>query len=47
MLNAVTRDGRIFVAEHQIVAERQHDQWVFGATIRPLENRELKVEKRA
>ena len=36
ILNAVTKDGRIFPAEHQIIAERQRGQWVFGATIRPL-----------
>ncbi len=36
-LKAVTKDGREFDSEHIIVAEQQEGQWVFGATIRPLE----------
>ena len=34
-LKAVTREGREFDAEHFIVAEKDGDQWVFGARIRP------------
>lgn len=36
-LKAITKAGREFDAEHFIVAEQQRGQWVFGATIRPLE----------
>lgn len=35
-LKAVTKDKRIFDAEHIIVAEQRDGHWVFGATIRPL-----------
>lgn len=35
-LNAVTKDGREFEAEHTITAEQRQGQWMFGATIRPL-----------
>ena len=35
-LKAVTKDGRVFEAEHFIVAEQRDDQWQFGATIRPV-----------
>ena len=34
-LKAVTKEGRVFEAEHVITAEQQEGQWVFGATIRP------------
>ena len=36
-LKAVTKDGKEFNAEHYIVAEKENDKWVFGATIRPLD----------
>ena len=36
-LKAVTKKGREFESEHYIIAEQNHGQWVFGATIRPLE----------
>lgn len=36
-LQAVTREGRVFAAEHLIVAEQRQGQWVFAATIRPLD----------
>lgn len=35
-LKAVAKDGRVFDAEHFIVAELSSDRWTFGATIRPL-----------
>ena len=35
-LKAVTKDGRVFDAEHTIIAEQHNQQWAFGATIRPL-----------
>jgi PAS domain S-box-containing protein len=35
-LRTVCRDGRDVVSEHFIVAERDGDQWVFGATLTPL-----------
>ena len=35
-LKAVTKDGHEFDAEHIITAEQHQGQWVFGATIRPL-----------
>ena len=35
-LKAVTKDGRVFDAEHTILAEQQRGQWVFGAAIKPL-----------
>lgn len=38
-LTALHRDGHEFPAEHQIFAERQGTEWVFGATIRPRETR--------
>src|SRR5258708_5761953 len=34
-LKAVTKDGKVFDAEHFIVAEQREGKWVFGATIRP------------
>ena len=30
------RDGRDVVSEHFILAERQGDSWLFGATLTPL-----------
>jgi hypothetical protein len=36
-LQAITREGRVFAAEHLIVAEQRDGQWVFAATIRPLD----------
>ena len=36
-LKAVTKDGKEFNAEHFIVAEKADGQWVFGATVKPLE----------
>lgn len=35
-LRAVRKDGREFEAEHLIIAERRHGDWLFGAVIRPL-----------
>jgi len=35
-LTAINRAGEVFEAEHFIVAELQNDEWVLGATIRPL-----------
>ena len=37
-LKAIKKDGTIFDAEHFIVAERIKNNWVFGATIQPLES---------
>jgi PAS domain S-box-containing protein len=37
VLKAVDKAGREFEAEHTIVAEQERGQWVFGATIRPLQ----------
>ena len=36
-LRAITKAGREFDAEHVITAEQRQGQWVFGATIRPLD----------
>lgn len=36
-LKTVCRDGREVESEHFIVAQRSGDQWVFAATLRPLE----------
>ncbi len=36
-LNAVTKDGRVFEAEHIITAKQEQGRWVFAATIRPLD----------
>jgi PAS domain S-box-containing protein len=36
-LPAITKDGRVFSAEHFIVAEQRQGHWVFAATIRPLD----------
>ncbi len=35
-LKALTKDGHEFDSEHIIIAEKENDKWVFGATIRPL-----------
>ena len=37
-LKAVTKEGREFEAEHFIIAEQRHGQWLFGALIRPCGN---------
>jgi len=36
-LKAVNKQGQEFEAEHHIIAEKQDEQWVAGATIRPLD----------
>jgi PAS domain S-box-containing protein len=36
-LPAVAKDGRVFDAEHVILAEQRQGRWVFAATIRPLD----------
>ena len=36
-LRAITKAGREFDAEHIITAEQRNGQWMFGATIRPLD----------
>jgi PAS domain S-box-containing protein len=36
LLKAVSRDGRVFEAEHYIVAERIDGSWNFAATIKPV-----------
>jgi PAS domain S-box-containing protein len=35
-LSAINKAGEVFEAEHFIIAEQQNDEWVIGATIRPL-----------
>lgn len=35
-LKTVCRDGTDVVSEHFIVAERENDEWIFGATLTPL-----------
>ena len=35
-LKAIKKDGEEFDAEHYIVAEKEHDGWIFGALIKPL-----------
>ncbi len=35
-LPAMNKAGETFEAEHFIIAERQNNDWVIGATIRPL-----------
>jgi PAS domain S-box-containing protein len=37
-LHTVAKDGRILETEHVIIAEQQQGQWVFAATIRPLDS---------
>ncbi|MBI3289522.1 MAG: PAS domain S-box protein [Elusimicrobia bacterium] len=34
-LKALAKDGRVFAAEHLIVAEKKADRWSFAARIRP------------
>ena len=36
-LKAVTKDGREIESEHFIIAEKQEENWIFAATLRPLE----------
>lgn len=36
-LKAVTKDDREIESEHFIIAERKGDEWLFAATLRPLE----------
>ena len=38
-LRAVTKDGAELEAEHVIFAEQREGRWMFGATIRPLDQR--------
>jgi PAS domain S-box-containing protein len=38
-LPAMAKDGRVFDAEHVIVAEQRDGRWIFAATIRPLDQR--------
>ncbi len=35
-LKGITKSGEEIEAEHTIVAEREQDEWVFVATLRPL-----------
>ncbi len=35
-LKISTRDGTDVVAEHFMIAERSHDEWIIGAIIKPL-----------
>lgn len=37
-LATICSDGRSIVSEHFIVAEKRDGQWVFGATLTPLED---------
>lgn len=34
-LKAITKDGRVFEAEHTIMAEQRNGAWNFAATIKP------------
>jgi len=36
-LKGITKDGREIEAEHLIMAEQLEDEWVFMATLRPLQ----------
>lgn len=38
-LKAISKEGRVFDAEHLIVAEKKKGRWSFGASIRPATNR--------
>ncbi|MBD1845050.1 PAS domain-containing protein [Cyanobacteria bacterium FACHB-63] len=38
-LKAVTKDDREIESEHFIIAERRGEEWLFAATLRPLEPR--------
>jgi len=35
-LKAINKDGEEFDAEHFIIAQKVDDEWVFGATIKPV-----------
>jgi PAS domain S-box-containing protein len=35
-LKAITKEGKEIESEHFIVAERQDNKWIFGATLKPL-----------
>jgi PAS domain S-box-containing protein len=35
-LKTICSDGRAVISEHFIVAEKENDQWLFGATLTPL-----------
>jgi len=35
-LSALNKAGEVFETEHYIIAEQQQDEWMIGATIRPL-----------
>lgn len=36
LLKAVTKAGRVFEAEHRIVAQQREGNWMFAATIKPV-----------
>jgi PAS domain S-box-containing protein len=36
-LKVITKDNREIMSEHYIIAEKNNEQWAFGATLRPLE----------
>lgn len=42
-LATICADGTSIVSEHFIVAERNGDTWVFGATLTPLDPQDLSV----
>jgi len=35
-LKALTKDNQEILSEHFIIAEKQNDQWIFGAILKPL-----------
>jgi PAS domain S-box-containing protein len=35
-LKTICQDGSEIVSEHFIIAEKQHERWLFGATLTPL-----------
>ncbi|CAN1210004.1 PAS domain S-box protein [Tumidithrix helvetica PCC 7403] len=37
-LKVITKDEREILSEHYIIAEKQDEQWAFGATLRSLES---------
>jgi hypothetical protein len=37
-LKVITKDEREILSEHYILAEKQDEQWSFGATLRSLES---------
>lgn len=43
-LKAVTKSGEEIESEHWIMAEKQGEQWFFGATVRPLSESSLYPE---